>query len=122
MLLHRPVELAAVIVQVGTGPNFTGKACTDRFLARYISPIPPAPSGPTISYGPSFVPAASAMARLFLHFGSPVQNDRQGCRVAIFYSGVDQKLLSISSHIIGKRIHYRYLLPRVRLKQCHRYT
>src|ERR1700746_1479605 len=25
-------------------------------LARYTSPIPPAPSGPTISYGPSFVP------------------------------------------------------------------
>src|SRR5215813_5879931 len=30
-------------------------------LARYTSPIPPAPSGPTISYGPSFVPAVRAI-------------------------------------------------------------
>ena len=29
--------------------------------ARYTSPIPPAPIGATISYGPSFVPAASAI-------------------------------------------------------------
>src|SRR5215471_11308010 len=30
-------------------------------LARYTSLIPPAPSGPTISYGPSFVPEARSM-------------------------------------------------------------
>src|SRR5215469_10254190 len=29
--------------------------------ARYTSPIPPAPSGPTTSYGPSLVPGTSAM-------------------------------------------------------------
>src|SRR6267154_465277 len=29
--------------------------------ARYTSPIPPAPSGAMISYGPSFVPAASVI-------------------------------------------------------------
>src|SRR5215472_3243223 len=31
--------------------------------ARYTSPIPPAPSGATISYGPSFVPEESPIAR-----------------------------------------------------------
>src|SRR5262250_3826528 len=29
--------------------------------ARYTSPIPPAPSGPTTSYGPSLVPGTSAI-------------------------------------------------------------
>ena len=29
--------------------------------ARYTSPIPPAPSGPTISYGPSFDPEVSVI-------------------------------------------------------------
>src|SRR5258708_40331143 len=39
--------------------------------ARYTSPIPPAPSGETISYGPSLAPSVSAtVAKLYL----PKQN------------------------------------------------
>src|SRR5260370_33434317 len=35
--------------------------------ARYTSPIPPAPSGAPISYGPSFVPEESPMVALGLY-------------------------------------------------------
>jgi hypothetical protein len=39
--------------------------------ARYTSPIPPAPSGPTISYGPSFVPGGSVMSARIIALEQP---------------------------------------------------
>src|SRR3981081_2654171 len=88
--------------------------------ARYTSPIPPAPSGAAISYGPSLLPAASVMSRLSLHFGGPVQNDRQGRRVGFVESCIDQKLLAIGGHVVGKQVHRGYWLSQVRLKQRYR--
>src|SRR5687768_5311790 len=34
--------------------------------ARYTSPIPPAPRGPRITYGPSVVPSSSAMDQVYV--------------------------------------------------------
>ena len=44
------------------GRSFSATSRPNRAsFARYTSPIPPAPSGATISYGPSFVPAFSTI-------------------------------------------------------------
>src|SRR6516225_7041582 len=44
-------------------------------FARYTSPIPPAPRGPWISYGPKRVPAARVIAPLLSQIRHPVQDD-----------------------------------------------
>jgi hypothetical protein len=43
--------------------------------AIYLAPIPPAPSGDCISYGPSFVPDVRAMGRHYMAFVMTRQPD-----------------------------------------------
>src|SRR5580704_3813471 len=62
--------------------------------ARYTSPIPPAPSGAPISYGPSFVPEGSPMVALGLY--SPSRDALAGyqssslTRFALFDGGEER--------------------------------
>src|SRR4029453_9262364 len=56
-----------------------------RSRARYTSPMPPVPSGPRISYGPSRTPLCSMMGEVAAiicgstAFGGPERRDSAGC-------------------------------------------
>src|SRR5262245_22238251 len=64
------------------GRTLTATARSSRVSrARYTSPIPPAPIAETISYGPSFEPAASVMSGGILRFfaeSGPVHEECEG--------------------------------------------
>lgn len=58
-------------------------------LDRYTSPIPPAPNGATISYGPSRVPAESAMDLYYYDAG--LNRDLTGKDLAFKIDGMPKK-------------------------------
>src|SRR5712692_4821871 len=73
--------------------------------AFHTSPMPPAPRGETISYGPSRVPApitnqqpriTNRPASLLLHLRRPVQYDRHGCGVGALGRSVDENALAVT--------------------------
>ena len=55
------------ILRERDGRNFDGDIASERGIACPINlPMPPAPSGATISYGPGFVPGARAITSIKL--------------------------------------------------------
>jgi len=91
------IHLAALLIPsikrdppYGTAVNIGGSSfsATSRpslaSRARYTSPIPPAPSGATISYGPSFVPAVRAIrAGNYIPKNAPFTLTSNGLRVPL---------------------------------------
>src|SRR5689334_21866426 len=82
------------------GRTFTATSRPSRVSrARYTSPMPPAPIGATISYGPSFVPVASVMP-VFPPLPSPgAFEDEEIARLS--ETRVDVRLL------VGREAHRR---------------
>src|SRR5438067_1602852 len=54
---------------------------------------------------------------LFLHFGGPVEDDRQRCSVGFVYSCINQKFLAVGGDIVRDHIAGGYWLAHVGLKK-----
>jgi hypothetical protein len=83
--------------------------------AFHTSPIPPAPSGARVSYGPSFVPAASDIAfeSAYRHGACRLLRQREIDR----YSA--RRIVVADSSLLWKRCN-AYLIPRPSAKCAHR--
>src|SRR4029077_15808982 len=58
-----------------------------------------------------------ASRRSLLHLRKPVQDDGERCRVRSIQLRIDEKLLSVIGHVVGKEIHRGDWLPQVGKEQ-----
>src|ERR1700734_3584746 len=106
---RRNLSMACAPGNDSLGRSFSATSRPNRAsFARYTSPIPPAPSGATISYGPSFVPAFSTIeivrlannphidsSWLFLHQRRPVGYQRNIGRPGLAHWNRQQQALAV---------------------------